>query len=799
MIMMLIIIVMMKMIIITIIINKIIIIDYCYNFQKINSKLTSQLQTSVFGEELSAYPRYRSPQEELHKWTKEVFDLYDQISSAKDICASIEIELQTKRMPLSGAERARRYRQRLKENEHDYTRYLQKERERYNKRKENGDIKLIASMSEREKRSTRRSWRTRKQKSRQKNQTDNTGTYTPPPTPTGPFPIRIVHPSRQRQRRDRARAYRAIEKLKQKLKKQETLLQRYKKRFYRQKQRQKDINSPRTKTNIILKGQKVNSQTRRSLLFHQVLLNGFRDKYQKAKSDRSKHLLSKAISSKLLKKYRLQQLAKKELLLTQRRLKQSKNEDLSYTRKSRKIDIVQQMKSEVEKFLRREDNSRMKAGKKSTKTKSKVKKQIYLLNDTLKNLHLKYLAEDKTRKMSYSLFCRFKPFYIRHATSSDRETCLCKRHENLQFKANKLRQLKLVSTADLDDLAAKITCHTGELQCMYRTCEVCKDRMIGFDILEPGTMVEWYEWRTKKVERESSHSTDIAPRTVSRTAKENVKGTIKQLTNEFHEELSKCCKHLYNIKHQFKAVRQLKEKLTSEDVLIHIDFSENLNCKYSSEIQSVHFGASQRQISLHTGVIYTSTNPTLPFCSISDNLKHSPCGIWGHMCPVLQFIKEKNNSVKNLYVLSDGPTTQYRCKENFFLLTKKPLEIGYKSVNWNFLEAGHGKGAPDGIGAVIKREADRAVLHGSDITGAESLYDTLTVKNIAVELFLIKDEDIKLPENDLQSTTISAVPGTMKIHQVYNKLKITIKLISNRKSNICAIILPSIRSNMHVI
>ena len=38
--------------------------------------------------------------------------------------------------------------------------------------------------------------------------------------------------------------------------------------------------------------------------------------------------------------------------------------------------------------------------------------------------------------------------------------------------------------------------------------------------------------------------------------------------------------------------------------MIVIDFSENYYCKYSAEIQSVHFGASKKQISLHTGVFF---------------------------------------------------------------------------------------------------------------------------------------------------------------------------------------------------
>lgn len=38
-----------------------------------------------------------------------------------------------------------------------------------------------------------------------------------------------------------------------------------------------------------------------------------------------------------------------------------------------------------------------------------------------------------------------------------------------------------------------------------------------------------------------------------------------------------------------------------------------------------------------------------------------------------------------------------------------------KSVTWNYLESGHGIGAPDGIGAVVKRTADLQVKCGRDV------------------------------------------------------------------------------------
>ena len=114
---------------------------------------------------------------------------------------------------------------------------------------------------------------------------------------------------------------------------------------------------------------------------------------------------------------------------------------------------------------------------------------------------------------------------------------------------------------------------------------------------------------------------------------------------------------------------------------------------------------------------------------------------------------------------SDGPTTHYRCKDNFYILSKVPIELGYQHINWSFMEAGQGKGAPDGIGAAVKWEADRAVLHGQDITDAKTLLEVLKTAIISLDLFLISEEDVLIEESSIPQQ-LRTVSGTMKIHQV---------------------------------
>ena len=90
------------------------------------------------------------------------------------------------------------------------------------------------------------------------------------------------------------------------------------------------------------------------------------------------------------------------------------------------------LKEAVLEFYERDDVSRCTTGKKETKTAGREKKQKRILNDSMKNLHTKFLAEQSSRTISYSLFCQLRPFWVimPKVNDYDRDTCLCKLHCN---------------------------------------------------------------------------------------------------------------------------------------------------------------------------------------------------------------------------------------------------------------------------------------------------------------------------------------------------------------------------------
>jgi len=226
-------------------------------------------------------------------------------------------------------------------------------------------------------------------------------------------------------------------------------------------------------------------------------------------------------------------------------------------------------------------------------------------------------------------------------------------------------------------------------------------------------------------------------------------------------------------------MHEIKLQLAANEIMILVDFSENYGCKYSEEVQSAHFGASKGQVTLHTGVLYLNGLNTvecqqgygkqkqkcISFCSMSDSLRHDAAAVWAHLLPLLHLVKKQYVQVDTVHFQSDGPTTQYRNKNNFYLFTHFARQFGWKLATWNLSETGHGKGAADGIGGVVKRTADQCVAHGSDITSVDMLIENLKAASLKVHIFKVDQTDIEVVDCYVPKK-LKSIPNTMKLHQL---------------------------------
>lgn len=571
----------------------------------------------------------------------------------------------------------------------------------------------------------------------------------------------------------RTESYRKIEKLEQKLIDERRKANRYKKRYERVlKKAKKSVSpkdTPRSKTRKLLRYMNVSSEVRKTLVFHNAVMDDLRDKYKLSKTLNEKRRLACIVMGKRIMNCRLQQHSQDQLGFTCKTWQSFKRREsiVSGSVALRVRDMsVKLLQNSVRDFFLRDDVSRNTAGKKECITVNKRKMQKRFITDTLQNIHRKFLSENPLVKISYSLFCKLRPFWVLLPNASNRDTCLCKLHENLQFIVSRLSSRQILNTTNCEQLADSCACQPTSKICMYGACGVCTDKHVEFEReLNVDEYVEYSQWVSVSEQKINKKG---LPMLVKITRKEEVSVGVNKLVADLNKMLNQFKKHIFNIRHQYQMYRDLKHRLSENECMMHVDFAENYSCKYFKEIQSVHFGASHQQATLHNGLFYVNVNDNIDvvsFCTISDSTDHGPAAIWQYLEPVLNYMQSEHPNVDTLHCFSDGPCTQYRQKGNFFLFSTKLFEKKFKAGTWNFSEAGHGKGAADGIGAVLKRTADRLVSLHADITTPQMLFHALSATNTTVNLFFVDMVIVNKAVSDMDCS-ISTVPGTMNIHQV---------------------------------
>lgn len=407
-------------------------------------------------------------------------------------------------------------------------------------------------------------------------------------------------------------------------------------------------------------------------------------------------------------------------------------------------------RSKIEAFLEEDINSRICPGKKDFVTKNKLTKQIE-----------KYPGI----KISYAFFCRSCPFWIRILKVADRETCKCVIHANFELIAHSLYTNEVLSSKNTAKIIKDICCNIKREECILRTCDTCKHLSIITKEFDSDAPVTYYQWLNKK-ETYFDKKNNIN-KVVNKITKEPLKTTNAELLTIFEQKLNAFMAHEFRISHQHEAISNLKKNLSDQEILIHCDFSENYNLKYNEEAQSFHFGGARQQVTLHTVVVYSKVDGKLSsecFCTLSECLKHNASAIWAHLIPVLRTTVGNANTV---HFLSDSPSTQYRNKFMFaFLVCHLPKYFPHiKNITWNYHEAGHGKGAPDGVGGTCKRTADRIVAQGNDIGTFDSLVDVLRKNCPGIRFLTVSEQDVENIDKQIR-LRVKSFLGTLKVHQV---------------------------------
>lgn len=236
------------------------------------------------------------------------------------------------------------------------------------------------------------------------------------------------------------------------------------------------------------------------------------------------------------------------------------------------------IKKDIKSFFESDDNSRTAAGKKDCITRKMEKKQKRFLVDSLINLHKKFI-ETHQYAVSYSLFCKNKPFWVGAPAEKDKEICMCKLHENVNLLAQALRNNKIIREKSSSEVLSITVCSIHNLTCLERKCLVCFNKVPTIMDFDNSTEIQYWIWETGPKEINTKRET----KTIQITEKKQHNGSPKAVFERLMNHLQKFYIHCANITNQYKCTTTLKNLLESNAlIVIHMDFSENYSTKYNT-------------------------------------------------------------------------------------------------------------------------------------------------------------------------------------------------------------------------
>ena len=259
----------------------------------------------------------------------------------------------------------------------------------------------------------------------------------------------------------------------------------------------------------------------------------------------------------------------------------------------------------------------------------------------------------------------------------------------------------------------------------------------------------------------------------------------------FVQEMPPFTKHVQRAQVQYHAVRTLRESLKPGEVTCQMDFAENWNTDQLNQVQSAYF--DRDSVTIHPCVVHIPGQElATSYAFITPDKSHNANMVDAVVKALISDLKVKLPRLRQVHLITDSPTSQYRNKTMFHLmatakksrglldllqsLTCPPASTGTKQcstswqpprrveVSWTYFEAGHGKGPCDGVGGAVKRVADLEVNKGSLIQNAWDLYKVMRLLPSKIKYMYVTTNTIKEETAKIQQLATKTVKGMMKIH-----------------------------------
>jgi hypothetical protein len=235
----------------------------------------------------------------------------------------------------------------------------------------------------------------------------------------------------------------------------------------------------------------------------------------------------------------------------------------------------------------------------------------------------------------------------------------------MRLKIRKLKTLNVINENSCTEVLEALCCDSKRELCLDRKCDKCRNKGIKINEFTDEAIV-YQKWVRQRVPILVKGNMKVCMKTV----KIDIQSSAKDLLETFLEDLLPFLNHASNIVHQYEETTKIKQNLAKNEIFVHIDFSENYECKYHREIQSAHFGGSKPQVTIHTGVVYFHNDiksAPMSFGTVSQCNRHDAAAVVAHLLCLENEIKAYVPDLKKVNMLSDGPSTQYKNRSTWVL------------------------------------------------------------------------------------------------------------------------------------
>ena len=423
----------------------------------------------------------------------------------------------------------------------------------------------------------------------------------------------------------------------------------------------------------------------------------------------------------------------------------------------------------VSNFYEDDENSRLMPGKKDCisvrKPEGRVTIQKRLVLTNLRELYRSFKDKHLETRVGFSKFAELRPpNCVLAGASGTHSVCVCTIHQNVKLLFESIKLFDLKTSDDLCILSyqhciAQSICNPPTPSCYFGKCSQCPghssvevllQKLLDDNMIDNVTFKQWVS--------------------VDRSTLETFTKTSDDFVEYFCDKLLALIPHSFVATQQSSYYTECKLNLKTGEVVVQADFSENYAFTLQDAAQGFHWNNCQATV--HPFVVYfchSQKEHHLSFIVISDCLLHDTIAVYLFQKRLIAFLKQKLPfPLKKITYFSDGAASQYKNRKNFNNLCHHELDFGVKA-EWHFSATSHGKGACDGLGGTVKRQAARASLqrpYHEQIMTPLQLYDWASSTLNAINFTYCTTAQYSEVKDQLETrfSHSRTIPGTRQYH-----------------------------------